>query len=68
MKFFPRSHDRGRIEAARYRPAKPMSVTFHGHMTVAALKRVVEEIGGYGAGFFPRSHDRGRIEARMPSV
>ncbi len=38
LRVFPRSHDRGRIEATPDWSSVIISSAFHGHMTVAALK------------------------------
>ncbi len=63
---FPRSHDRGPIEAM-FGKDFPCSdpTAFRGHMTAAPLKRGRGRRGRSGGlGRFPRSHDRGPIEAR----
>ncbi len=62
---YPRSHDRGPIEAQRRRSRLPArKATIRGHMTAAPLKLSSSLMVKVGSIFYPRSHDRGPIEAR----
>ncbi len=60
---FPRSHDRGRIEAlraCRFAPPSPSFPRSHDRGRIEASTAPARPLGQCG---FPRSHDRGRIEA-----
>ncbi len=62
--MFPRSYERGSIEASPHRlPKTARWRCFHVHMNVALLKRVPGDLKHIADGEFPRSYERGSIEA-----
>ncbi len=65
--LFPRSDERGSIEAGSLRASlQGVSTCFHVRMNVALLKLVVNNHSSRSIHKFPRSDERGSIEATRP--
>ena len=63
LREFPRSRDRGPIEAPLVRIYFFFVGYFRDHVIAAPLKPVLSGFAMAGAALFPRSRDRGPIEA-----
>ena len=60
---FPRSHERGPIEAYARRWGLRREFYFRAHMSAAPLKQAASRSWRISLRPFPRSHERGPIEA-----
>ncbi len=66
---FPRSSERGPIEASRRPAAIRSSSNFRAHLSAAPLKQHAARLDDFLAVEFPRSSERGPIEARfLPAI
>src|SRR2546425_932719 len=63
--MFPRSRDRGLIEASPSNDTANAVACFRDREIAASLKLIIAIVFDRGSGLFPRSRDRGLIEAML---